>query len=68
MLSYLYPTIYATIFSDTGESGTFGGLPMNSFEQAVLGTNTEEFFDITFEELATMIREAHKNIALDEVA
>lgn len=41
---------------------------MDRFEQAVLGTDTEEFFDITFEELATMIREAHKNIALDEAA
>ena len=41
---------------------------MDRFEQAVLGTDTEEFFDITFEELATMIREAHKSIALDEAA
>ena len=41
---------------------------MDRFEQAVLGTDTEEFFDITFEELRAMIREAHKNIALDEAA
>lgn len=41
---------------------------MNSFEQAVLGTDTEEFFDITFEELATMIYEAHTEGALSEAA
>ena len=41
---------------------------MNSFEQAVLGTDTEEFFDITFEELATMIFEAHTEDALSEAA
>ena len=62
------PTLYVTIASDTRKTRTYGGLPMDRFEQAVLGTDTEEFFDITFEELATMIREAHKSIALDEAA
>ena len=42
---------------------------MNGFEQAVLGTDTEEFFDITFEELATMIFEAkHTDNALEQAA
>lgn len=41
---------------------------MNRFEQAVLGTDTEEFFDITFEELATMIFEAHTEDVLSEAA
>ena len=54
--------------SVTRKSDTFGGLLMNRFEQAVLGTDTEEFFDITFEELATMIHAAHTGDAFDEAA